>query len=95
MPEEISGLADEYLKSGAPLASIRAQGRTGRRAWVKYSSTIPVIRAEFNYTLESGVWEPGAGKLCQQTSIMPGRRSMSHCPRASRSTISISSSNAG
>ena len=56
-PEEIHAFADQYLKSGAPLASIRGQGRTGRRAWVKYRSTIPVIRAELNYTLDSGVWE--------------------------------------
>ena len=56
-PEEIHAFVDQYLKSGAPLASIRDQGRTGRRAWVKYSSTIPVIRATLNYTLDSGVWE--------------------------------------
>jgi len=56
-PEEIHAFADEYLKSGPSLASIRDQGLTGRRAWVKYTSTTPVIRAELNYTLDSGVWE--------------------------------------
>jgi dienelactone hydrolase len=56
-PEEIHAFADKYLKSGASLASIGGQGLTGRRAWVKYTSTTPVIRAELNYTLDSGVWE--------------------------------------
>src|SRR5690348_9848046 len=45
------------VKSGTPLASMRDQGRNGRRAWAKYSSTIPVVRAELNYTLDSGMWE--------------------------------------
>ena len=56
-PEEIHAFADAYLKAGAPLVSVRDQGRNGRRAWAKYSSTIPVMRAELNYTLDSGVWE--------------------------------------
>jgi dienelactone hydrolase len=56
-PEEIHAFADEYMKSGAPLVSIRDQGRTGRRVWAKYSSTKPVIRAQLNYTLDAGVWQ--------------------------------------
>jgi hypothetical protein len=56
-PEEIHAFADEYMKSGAPLVSIRDQGRTGRRVWANYSSTKPVIRAQLNYTLDAGVWQ--------------------------------------
>ena len=56
-PAEIHVFAEHHLKSGAPPAQVRQQGRKSRRVWVKYKSQSPIVRAELNYTLDSGVWE--------------------------------------
>lgn len=56
-PEEIYAFADQYLHSGPPLPSVRDQGRSGGQAWLRYSAKIPVVSAELNYTLDSGIWK--------------------------------------
>ena len=54
---EIYAFADQYLKAALPLASIREQQRTGRLVVLEYRSTTPVMRAELNFTQDSGDWE--------------------------------------
>jgi dienelactone hydrolase len=56
-PEEIHAFANQYLKGGAPLPSIRKQGYKGQHAWLKFRAKTPVVRAELNYTRDGGVWE--------------------------------------
>lgn len=53
---EIHAFADQMLRGDAPLASVTGQGMTGRDAWATYSSVIPVIKAELNYTCDKGAW---------------------------------------
>lgn len=55
-PEEIQAFADHLLRSGAPLATVRNQGRKGQTAWVTYKAQTPVTKAELNYTSENGTW---------------------------------------
>lgn len=52
-PEEIRAFADHILKGGPALARITAQGR----AWVAFASASRIVKAELNYTRDSGVWQ--------------------------------------
>lgn len=56
-PEEIRVFADSLLRTGAPLSRITETGNEGRRMWVQYTSTIPIVRAELNVTHDSGRWQ--------------------------------------
>lgn len=56
-PAEIRAFADQYLKSGVPLAAIRSQGRKGRNVWVTYRTRVPIQRAELTYTSDAGPWK--------------------------------------
>lgn len=56
-PEEIHAMADAILKDGVPLACITDRGRDGADAWVTYDSRTLIVRAEFNYTTDSGKWQ--------------------------------------
>jgi dienelactone hydrolase len=56
-PEEIHAFADQVVNGGQPLVSIDSQGRDGRQVWVSYRAEVPVVRAELNYTSQSGVWK--------------------------------------
>jgi hypothetical protein len=55
-PEEIHAFADYYLKSGQPLAKIRSLKRKEDNTWITYQAKVPVVRANLNYTLDSGTW---------------------------------------
>jgi dienelactone hydrolase len=55
-PEEIHAFADYYLKSGQPLAKIRTVKRSDNSAWIMYRAKVPIVRANLNYTLDSGTW---------------------------------------
>lgn len=56
-PQEIQFFADSLLKAGKPLPSITGQGREGANVWATYSSKVTVVKAELNYTLDTGNWE--------------------------------------
>jgi len=53
-PEEIHVFCNSILKSGAPMAKITEQSRTGVEVSVKYQSVQPVVKAEIAYTLDAG-----------------------------------------
>ena len=55
-PEEIHAFADSILKAGVPLAQITAQGHDAREAWVACKPTSPIVKAELNYTTNTGPW---------------------------------------
>ena len=52
-PEEIHAFADHILKGGPALARVTAQGRD----WATYASPAKIVKAELNYTKDSGVWK--------------------------------------
>lgn len=56
-PREIHHFVDGILKGGEPLPQITAQGQDGGRAWAAYQSTVPVVRAELNFTRDTGRWQ--------------------------------------
>jgi len=55
-PEEIRVFADSLLKDGVSLARITGSGREGAKAWATYTSAVPVIKAELNFTRDTGHW---------------------------------------
>lgn len=56
-PEEIRAMADSFLRAGKPLARVLATGREGRRAWARFQSAVPVVKAVLHYTLDAGPWK--------------------------------------
>ncbi|MCX6898057.1 MAG: prolyl oligopeptidase family serine peptidase [Verrucomicrobia bacterium] len=56
-PEEIRALADSLLKKGKPLARITAQGRKGDDIWATFESKAKIVKAELNFTKDTGVWQ--------------------------------------
>jgi dienelactone hydrolase len=55
-PEEIHAFADSIVNSGTPLATVRSVSTRGQDASVSYRSPTPIVRAELDYTVDSGVW---------------------------------------
>ena len=56
-PEEIHAFADQLLMGKPPLAHIKKAGREGDNVWAKYESPTPIVKAELNYTKDSGKWQ--------------------------------------
>lgn len=56
-PEEIHAFANSILTEGPPLARIVDQGRTGTDVWAKFESTQPIVKAELNFTRDTGKWQ--------------------------------------
>ena len=55
-PKEIFTFADSILKDGDPLIAITGQGRDGKNVWATYSGKHPVLKAELNWTKDTGLW---------------------------------------
>jgi dienelactone hydrolase len=73
-PKEIQVFADSFLKHGEPLARVTGQGRRGSQVWATFKSKRPIVKAELNYTRETGRWQdrrwealpaqqPGSGRV--------------------------------
>lgn len=56
-PKEIHVFAESVVNHGDPLARIRAQGRDGDAVWAKFQSARPIVKAELNYTADTGDWK--------------------------------------
>ncbi len=56
-PEEIRVFADSVLQQGTPLAAITGTGCEGANVWATYSATTSVVKAELNFTKDSGGWQ--------------------------------------
>ncbi|OIO94750.1 MAG: hypothetical protein AUJ96_28095 [Armatimonadetes bacterium CG2_30_66_41] len=55
-PKELEVFADSILKGGVPLAKVTGQGRDGAQVWATFESGVPVVKAELNYTKDTGKW---------------------------------------
>jgi dienelactone hydrolase len=56
-PEEIHTMANTFLKDeAASLARVSAQGRKGSQVWISFKSSTPIIKAELNFTMDTGPW---------------------------------------
>lgn len=56
-PEEIRVFADSILKGGVALPVITGSGRKGTNVWATYTAKVPVVKAEVNYTRDTGRWQ--------------------------------------
>ena len=56
-PAEIHAFADTFCKGSAPLARVLKQGQKGSDVWASYRSSLPVQKAELNYTRDTGEWQ--------------------------------------
>jgi dienelactone hydrolase len=56
-PEEIHRFANQVLKGEPPLPVIAKQGVEDEVAWAEYSSEVPVVKAELNFTRDAGRWQ--------------------------------------
>ena len=56
-PEEIRVFVDQFLKGGAPLATITGSGRDASSVWATSTAKVPVIKAELNVTKDTGRWQ--------------------------------------
>ncbi len=45
------------LKEGTPLPRMAGSGRHGATVWATYTSPVPVVRAELNFTHDTGRWQ--------------------------------------
>jgi dienelactone hydrolase len=56
-PEEILAYAESFFNGGKPLATVADQGRKENDVWVTYKSDVPIIKAELNFTCDTGIWK--------------------------------------
>jgi len=56
-PEEIRVFVDSHLRGGDPLPRIIASARDAATASVTYAARLPVVKAELNYTKDTGRWQ--------------------------------------
>lgn len=56
-PKEIQVFAESMVNGGKPLAKITGQGRDGRNVWASFTSQQPVVKAELEYTKDTGPWQ--------------------------------------
>lgn len=56
-PEEIRVFADSLLKGGTPVPIFTGWGLHGTNAWATYTAKVPIVRAELNYTKDTGRWQ--------------------------------------
>jgi len=56
-PEEIRAMADAILRDATPLGRVTSSGRHDDDVWVTFESRTPIVKAELNYTTDSGKWQ--------------------------------------
>jgi dienelactone hydrolase len=56
-PEEIRVFTDSILKGGVALPRITGSGRDGTDVWATYAAKVAVVKAELNYTRDTGRWQ--------------------------------------
>jgi dienelactone hydrolase len=56
-PKEIQVFADSILRNGPPLPVVTASGRSGTNAWATFETKISMVKAELNFTRDTGRWQ--------------------------------------
>ena len=56
-PEEIPAYANAMLMDGPPLVKVTKQGEAGGSAWVAFGRQAKPVRAELNFTRDTGKWQ--------------------------------------
>ncbi len=71
-PEEIRAFADALFRGGPPMTRITGQGVGGDRTWAAFASPVPAVKAELNFTKDSGRWQKRHWETVQ-AELSPGR----------------------
>jgi cephalosporin-C deacetylase-like acetyl esterase len=79
-PKEITVFADSILKGGKPLPKITGQGQSKDEVWATYESMVPVVKAELNYTKDSGPWRKRKWNKAKATLDSGGKRVSAKLP---------------
>lgn len=66
-PEEIHAMADALLRDGIPMPQVTNMRQSGTQFHVTYQSKRPVIKAELNYTTDTGPWQKRVWQTQQAT----------------------------
>lgn len=72
-PEEIRAFVDTFLKDSIPLAEIIDQKLAGNCASVNCKSEFPLVKAELNFTKDSGGWKDRRWETESATLVGPNR----------------------
>jgi dienelactone hydrolase len=56
-PKEIHVFAESLVAGGTPLPHLTSQGRQGAQAWATFRSQARLLKAELNYTKDTGNWK--------------------------------------
>jgi len=56
-PEEIHAFANAIFKGGIPLARITGMTANGKTCTVEFTSKAPIVKAEINFTRDTGKWQ--------------------------------------
>jgi len=72
-PEEIHAFADSILKGDKPLAKVTSQGREGDEVWVTFKSDAPIVKAELNFTKDTGRWPERKWEFIPAAMDQPGK----------------------
>ena len=56
-PEEIHRFANSVLKGESPLPRIVEQGEADGEVWATFESSVPITKAELNFTRDAGRWQ--------------------------------------
>ncbi len=66
-PAEIPAFADSIVNDGAPLARVLTQDSHDGTAWITFETTVPIVRADFNFTRDEGRWQDRMWKTLPAT----------------------------
>ncbi len=79
-PREITVYADSIFRGGEPLAKIAASGRDGDRAWVRFTSEVPVAGVDLVCTLDGAGWPARKWQILPATVSAAGGRAEAALP---------------
>lgn len=82
--EEIRIFADSIFTKGKPLARVVSQGVAGKQAWATYKSSVPMAKAEINFTKDGGVWKERKWETLPAQLDSAKRRAAADIPEGAR-----------
>lgn len=81
-PEEIHAFANAVLRGGDPLPRITRAKTKGGQVTVRFNSRRPIVKAELNYTLDTGKWQDR--KWTSEPATLSGSRAAATVPADAR-----------
>ncbi len=79
-PEEIHIFANAILNRAPALPKITGQGRDGNDVWIAYESAVSIVKAELNFTLDTGKWQDRKWESVPASLDSGGRKAIARLP---------------